>query len=75
MNRVAMLCLVAGVLSCNTMRKKEDHQVIEVLKTNNSIILDGKATENAWNSAQWHALDQNWLGSAFTHEDLKAGIN
>lgn len=71
MNRIIMLCLATGIIACGDLRKKDDHQIIEVLKTANPINLDGKATENAWYSAQWHALDQNWLGEAYTHSDFK----
>ena len=71
MNRVIVLCLTMGMIACGDLRTKEDHQIIEVFKTENPITLDGKATENAWNSAQWHALDQNWLGPAYNHDDFK----
>ena len=71
MNRAFMLCLAASVMACGDLRTKEDHQLIEVYKTDNPITLDGRATENAWHIAQWHALDQIWLGEAFSHEDFK----
>ncbi len=71
MNRVIVLCLAAGVLACGDLRKKEDHQIIEVLKTDTPITLDGKATENAWYMAQWHSLDQIWLGDTYSFNDFK----
>lgn len=55
-------------LSCTSTKK--DHQLIEVLKTEQPIIIDGKATEQCWNLAEWQALDQNWLGEAYTHDDF-----
>ena len=64
---------VLGVLlifSCSEVRKKEDRQIIEVKKALNSPMIDGKSTENCWNMAEWHALDQNWLGGPYDHEDF-----
>lgn len=58
------------LFSCNDRAKKEDHQIIEVKKTSTTLTIDGKATENAWNMAKWHKLDQNWLGETYTHEDF-----
>lgn len=63
-------CLMAAFLSCNELKKKEDHQIIEVQKAVASPTIDGKATESCWNRAVWHPLDQNWLGDAYTHEDF-----
>jgi len=56
-------------MSCATTQK-EDHQIIEVYKTEATPNLDGKALEECWNTAVWHALDQNWIGASFTHEDF-----
>ena len=70
MKRAIALCLVAGMISCNQVIKKEDHHVIEVRKAENPPTLDGKATENCWNMATWYALDQNWVGDAYSHEDF-----
>ncbi len=71
MNRIIVLCLAVGIIACGDPHQKEDHQVITILKTDNPITIDGNATENAWQRAQWHALDQVWLGEVFSHEDFK----
>ena len=67
---IVLLCAVA-LFGCGDIQRKKDHQIIEVYKTESPIALDGKATENAWHRANWYALDQNWLGEAYTHEDFK----
>jgi len=64
------LCLIIVFFSCNETYKKKDHQLIEVQKTMNPPTLDGKAIENCWNMSPWYALDQNWLGNAYTFEDF-----
>lgn len=51
-------------------RKKEDHQIIQVNRVDQSPTIDGKGTENSWNMTTWHPLDQNWLGSPYEHEDF-----
>ena len=56
-----MLCCYVLLFSCNETIKKEDHQIIEVKKTDQPPILDGKANEGIWNQLDWHALDQNWF--------------
>lgn len=71
MNRIIMLCLTLGMIACIDLRQKEDHQIIEVLKTDNPITIDGIAKENAWQQAQWYSLDQIWLGDTFPYEDFK----
>lgn len=65
---VIALCFCFAIVSCTA--KKKDHQLIEVKKALKSPIIDGKAIDNCWNMAQWQALDQNWLGDAYTHEDF-----
>lgn len=64
-----MFCLLL-ILSCSEVHKKEDHHIIEVKKALNSPTIDGKSTENSWNMADWHALDQNWFGQPYDHEDF-----
>lgn len=65
-----MLCCCVLLFSCNETIKKEDHQIIEVKKTDRPPTLDGKANEGIWNQLDWHALDQNWMGNSYTHEDF-----
>ncbi len=50
--------------------RKEDHQIIEVKRTDLAPTIDGKALENSWNLASWHPLDQNWLGEPYEHDDF-----
>ncbi|MGB5819890.1 MAG: sugar-binding protein [Saonia sp.] len=69
MKNIYLLPLVFFFLACNSPKKK-DHQIIEVKKALKSPVLDGKATDNCWNIAQWHPLDQNWIGDSYTHEDF-----
>lgn len=64
------ICLVAGILACKEVKRKEDRHIIEVHKAVAAPSLDGKITENCWNLNPWHPMDQNWLGNAFTHEDF-----
>ena len=65
-------CLFVFTLlySCNSKNEKKDHQIIEVKKTATPPTIDGRAIENNWNMAKWHTLDQNWIGSPYTHEDF-----
>lgn len=57
------------VWSCSSV-KKEDHQIIEVRKASKSPNLDGKDMDDCWNKAEWLAMDQNWLGNAYTYKDF-----
>lgn len=61
---------VFALFSCSSKIKKKNHQIIEVQKASNAPTIDGKITENTWNMAKWYALDQNWLGDSYTHEDF-----
>jgi len=56
------------IFSCAELKK--DHQLIEVLKAEQPPNLDGSASEQCWNLAEWQALDQNWLGESYSHEDF-----
>jgi hypothetical protein len=62
---VAML-----MLSCNEVKKKVDHQIIEVQKTIKPPTLDGIASENSWKLAKWHPLDQIWEGQPYDPSDF-----
>lgn len=55
-------------MSCT--QAKKDHQEIVVKKTTSSPNIDGKATEHFWSLAEWHPLDQNWIGEAYDFEDF-----
>lgn len=65
------LSFVVGLLSCTLSKNpKKDHQIIEVLRTVESPMIDGRGMENSWNHTQWLPLDQNWLGGSYDHEDF-----
>ncbi len=70
MKRAIAVCFVMALFSCHKSIKKQDHHIIEVLKTDHPPTLDGKITENSWSMATWHPLDQNWIGSSYTFEDF-----
>ncbi|WP_282161415.1 sugar-binding protein [Ulvibacterium marinum] len=70
MKAAMTLCLAFLCMCCNTTKKKEDHHIISVKKSPHPIAIDGKATENIWAHANWHALDQNWLGGSYEHDDF-----
>lgn len=70
MRNIPALILIACLCACNQVEKKEDHHIIEVKKAVAAPSIDGKITESCWNQNPWHPLDQNWLGSAFTHQDF-----
>lgn len=67
---ISTVLLLLLLLSCNESRRKENHQIIEVKKALKSPTLDGKANENVWNHADWHRLDQNWIGKPYGYEDF-----
>lgn len=62
------------LLSCNNNQKqifKPEKPPTVVLKAQDQILVDGRATEDAWINAKWHAIDQNWLGENYNDEDFK----
>ncbi len=65
-----LVCTLFLVFSCFDREKKTDHQIIEVKKTENAPIIDGKSNDHIWDKVKWHALDQNWLGAAYSHDDF-----
>lgn len=71
MEKQFTLLFILGLLSCTPSKKaKEDHQIIEVQKTLQSPVIDGRGMENSWNKTPWLLLDQNWLGKSYEHEDF-----
>ncbi len=70
MKNAILLFAFACLIACGDKKEKEDHQLLVVKKTTSPPTLDGKATENFWNMASWHPLDQNWLGEAYTFQDF-----
>ncbi|MEB8329660.1 CBM9 family sugar-binding protein [Flavobacteriaceae bacterium KMM 6897] len=70
MKKLLVLFLSSFMLwSCSSI-KKEDHQIIEVKKASKSPDLDGKDMDDCWNKTEWLAMDQNWLGNAYTYKDF-----
>ncbi|NNE78592.1 MAG: sugar-binding protein [Pricia sp.] len=63
-------CILLLALSCSEIKKKEDHQIIEVDNASIPPTIDGIGSENNWNKASWHALDQNWLGDPYDYDDF-----
>ncbi len=70
MKKTVTLCCLCLLFSCSKAHQKKDHQRIEVKKTDRPPTLDGKATEPIWDQVKWHAIDQNWLGPAYDHNDF-----
>jgi hypothetical protein len=33
--------------------------------------IDGKATEQCWDNAEWYPIDQKWLGEEYTADDFQ----
>lgn len=65
------LFFVLGLLSCSLQKStKEDHQIIEVIKTDESPNIDGRGMENSWNRTEWLLVDQNWVGASYEHDDF-----
>ena len=66
-----------GEISVETFNYKRKHrpkkikQLLEVNYSDDSITIDGKQDEKAWANADWHPMDQRWIGEAFTDEDFK----
>ncbi|TAI49369.1 CBM9 family sugar-binding protein [Flagellimonas allohymeniacidonis] len=63
------MALLLLVLSCKSAQK-EDHQVIEVNKAPKSPLIDGTAMDACWGNSEWLALDQLWLGEAYSTSDF-----
>ena len=71
MKLLQIVLLFSILMACTPeAHRKEDHQIIEVKKTDRAPTIDGKALENSWNLTNWHPLDQNWLGAPYEHNDF-----
>ena len=66
--KIFMVLLV--FLSACKSGQKENHQIIEVQKAQSPPIIDGNALDACWGGPKWLALDQLWLGKAYTTEDF-----
>jgi hypothetical protein len=47
------------------------NQLITVKKSKVLPIIDGKADDAIWSQTDWHALDQLWLGTAYSKDDFQ----
>lgn len=54
-----------------TFSQKKDHQIIEVHHDPEIPVIDGVADEKCWDKAEWHPLDQLWLGNPYNAEDFE----
>ena len=70
MRTAALFCCLALLCSCTETEKKKDHHIIEVKKAEQPPTLDGRANDHIWDQVAWHAIDQNWMGNSYTHEDF-----
>ena len=68
MKPLSLLLLALLVICC---AQKKDHQLIEVFAAQQTPVIDGKATEDCWKTAQWHLLDQVWLGEELSPKDFQ----
>ena len=59
------------VLKTSQESQKKDHQLRNVQKTTEQIVIDGLANESAWENAKWHPMDQVWIGEPIKDEDFK----
>lgn len=50
--------------------QKKDHQIIEVKKSGQQLDIDAEANEDIWQKAEWHPMDQLWVGSPVSKEDF-----
>lgn len=69
MQKYISLTLFLLLISCASTQK-EDHQLIEVKKAQKSPTIDGQALDACWGNVEWLALDQLWLGNAYTSDDF-----
>lgn len=58
------------LVSCSTKPQKEDHQIINVFKTDKAFVIDGKDSESFWEQCSWYTIDQNWLGNTYSQDDF-----
>lgn len=61
---------IVGELQTAWPEKKET-QLIEVIKTQETLKIDGIADESIWSRATWHPINELWLGQPYTAEDFQ----
>ncbi|MEN0006929.1 MAG: sugar-binding protein [Bacteroidota bacterium] len=62
--RILIFLLVLA--SCTPSRTKE----ILAKATTEAPTIDGVASDACWQNAEWHPIDQRWLGEPYTDEDF-----
>lgn len=63
-----LFLLLALIAACSSSSNSDIDYT--AYKTTVPITIDGIASEDAWENAPWHELDQRWLGEAYTEEDF-----
>ncbi len=51
--------------------KKKETQLIDVLKTQETIQIDGITDESVWSKVTWNPIDELWLGQPYASEDFQ----
>ncbi|MDC7994810.1 sugar-binding protein [Altibacter sp. HG106] len=62
--------ITANTTKAQQTESKKEHQLREVLKTNNPPIINGNISDAIWKTTKWHPLDQRWVGEPYTEEDF-----
>lgn len=68
--RTIIILLIILVSGCTSVIRKEDHQILEVLHTPESITIDGYGEDSSWKSVPWKNLDHSWKGGVPSNDDL-----
>ncbi len=58
--------IAIAFLSCNS-----SSDLKEIKKSTDPIVIDGFYNESAWNDAEWHDINNLWLGKPFTKDDFE----
>jgi len=78
-NIYILLLSITTLISCKLDKEgakeevflpKTDHQLRQVSKAIITPSIDGNIDDPAWENVPWNALDQRWLGEAYTKEDF-----
>ena len=83
---LVVLALCIGLFSCKgkTEAKKDpepkkevakttqktDHQLREISRISDPIIIDGIENEESWSNAAWYPIDQVWIGKPIDAADF-----
>lgn len=65
---LTLLFLLSSFLSFS---QKKDHQTLEIHQAKKTPVINGAADDLCWSKAEWHPLDQLWLGEAYTADDFE----